>query len=125
MVAVSLKKKLEGTLGLVTSHFLLDLLRQRELLPGFVDGYSRIAADEQRHIAYGTWFLREAVSADPATVDAIREQIKRLLPAVAETISPPSDGAFDALGVDDGALAEFGFGALNRRLALIGAPLDG
>ncbi len=116
---------LEGTLGLVTSHFLLDLLRQRELLPGFVDGYSRIAADEQRHIAYGTWFLREAVSADPATADAIREQIKRLLPAVAETVSPPSDGAFDALGVDDGALAEFGLGALNRRLALIGAPLDG
>ena len=116
---------LEGTLGLVTSHFLLDLLRQRELLPGFVDGYSRIAADEQRHIAYGTWFLREAVSADPAAADAIREQIKRLLPAVAETVSPPSDGAFDALGVDDGALAEFGLGALNRRLALIGAPLDG
>ena len=116
---------LEGTLGLVTSHFLLDLLRQRELLPGFVDGYSRIAADEQRHIAYGTWFLREAVSADPATADAIREQIKRLLPAVAETVSPPSEGAFDALGVDDGALAEFGLGALNRRLALIGAPLDG
>src|SRR5438034_4918088 len=28
---------LEGTLGIVTSHFLLDLLRERELLPGFVD----------------------------------------------------------------------------------------
>ena len=52
---------LEGTLGIVTSHFLLDLLRERELLPGFADGYGRIAADEQRHIAYGTWFLREAV----------------------------------------------------------------
>jgi ribonucleoside-diphosphate reductase beta chain len=116
---------LEGTLGLVTSHFLLDLLRQRELLPGFVDGYSRIAADEQRHIAYGTWFLREAVAADPAMADAVRDQIKALLPAVAETVSPPSEGAFDALGVDDGALAEFGLGALNRRLALIGVPLDG
>ena len=116
---------LEGTLGLVTSHFLLDLLRQRELLPGFVDGYSRIAADEQRHIAYGTWFLREAVAGDPAMADVIRERIKQLLPAVAETLSPPSEGAFDALGVDDGALAEFGLGALNRRLALIGAPLDG
>ena len=34
---------IEGTLGPVTSHFLLDLLRQRELLLGFVDGYSRIA----------------------------------------------------------------------------------
>jgi ribonucleoside-diphosphate reductase beta chain len=115
---------LEGTLGLVTSHFLLDLLRQRELLPGFVDGYSRIAADEQRHIAYGTWFLREAVAADPAMADVVRDQIKALLPAVAEAVSPPSDGAFDALGVDDGALAEFGLGALNRRLALIGAPLE-
>jgi len=115
---------LEGTLGLVTSHFLLDLLRQRELLPGFVDGYSRIASDEQRHIAYGTWFLREAVAADPAMADVVRDQIKALLPAVAEAVSPPSDGAFDALGVDDGALAEFGLGALNRRLALIGAPLE-
>ncbi len=116
---------LEGTLGLVTSHFLLDLLRERELLPGFVDGYSRIAADEQRHIAYGTWFLREAIAADPAMAGVVRGQIKALLPAVAETVSPPSAGAFDALGVDDGALAEFGLGALNRRLALIGAPLDG
>ena len=34
-----------------------------------------------------------------------------------------SEGAFDALGIDDGALAEYGLGALNRRLALIGAPL--
>ncbi len=116
---------LEGTLGIVTSHFLLDLLRERELLPGFVDGYSRIAADEQRHIAYGSWFLREAVAADPSMADVVRERIKELLPAVAETVSPPSEGAFDALGIDDGALAEFGLGALNRRLALIGAPLDG
>jgi ribonucleoside-diphosphate reductase beta chain len=114
---------LEGTLGIVTSHFLLDLLRERELLPGFVDGYSRIAADEQRHIAYGTWFLREAVAADPAMADVVRDQIKALLPAVAETVSPPSEGAFDALGVDDGALAAYGLGALNRRLAIIGASL--
>ncbi len=114
---------LEGTLGLVTSHFLLDLLRERDLLPGFVDGYSRIAADEQRHIAYGTWFLREAVTADPQMADVIRDQIKELLPAVAESISPPSEGAWDVLGVEHGALAEFALGAMNRRLALIGAPL--
>ena len=116
---------IEGTLGLTASHFLLDFLRERELLPGFVDGYGRIAADEQRHIAYGTWFLREAVAADPQMADVIREQISELLPAVAESISPPSEGAWDVLGVEEGALAEFALGALNRRLALIGAPLDG
>ena len=116
---------IEGTLGLTASHFILDFLGERDLLPGFADGYGRIAADEQRHIAYGTWFLREAVAADPKMADVIRDQIKELLPAVAESISPPSEGAWDVLGVEDGALAEFALGALNRRLALIGAPLDG
>jgi ribonucleoside-diphosphate reductase beta chain len=116
---------IEGTLGLTASHFILDHLRERDLLPGFVQGYGLIASDEQRHIAYGTWFLREAVAADAAMSDVIRDQIKELLPAVAESISPPSEGAWDVLGVEDGALAEFALGALNRRLALIGAPLDG
>jgi ribonucleoside-diphosphate reductase beta chain len=115
---------LEGTLGLVTSHFLLDLLRQRELLPGFVDGYSRVAADEQRHIAYGTWFLREAVIDDDRMAEVVRRRLLDLLPAVAEAVSPPSEGAFDALGVDDGALAAFGLDTLNRRLSIIGVSLD-
>lgn len=115
---------LEGTLGLVTSHFLLDLLRERELLPGFVDGYSRIASDEQRHIAYGTWFLREAVAGDERMGPRVRERLLDLLPAVAEAVAPPSEGAFDALGVDDGALARFGLETLTRRLSIIGVSLD-
>jgi ribonucleoside-diphosphate reductase beta chain len=116
---------IEGTLGLTASHFILDYLRERDLLPGFTEGYDRIASDEQRHLAYGTWFLREAVAADPAMADVIRDQIRGLLPAVAESISPPSEGAWDVLGVEEGALAEFAAGALNRRLALIGAALAG
>ena len=73
----------EGTLGIVTSHFLLDLLAERELLPGFADGYGRIAADEQRHIAYGTWFLREAVRADEGMAQVVRSRLLDLMPAVA------------------------------------------
>jgi ribonucleoside-diphosphate reductase beta chain len=114
---------LEGTLGIVTSHFLLELLAERELLPGFADGYGRIAADEQRHIAYGTWFLREAVAADPAMGDVVRARLQDLLPHVAQSLSPPGDGALDVLGVEPGALAEFGLGALNRRLNLVGVSL--
>jgi ribonucleoside-diphosphate reductase beta chain len=115
---------IEGTLGLTASHFILDFLRERNLLRGFSEGYGQIASDEQRHIAYGTWFLQEAVAADPAMSDVIRDQIRELLPAVAESISPPSEGAWDVLGVEEGALGEFALGALSRRLALIGAPLD-
>jgi ribonucleoside-diphosphate reductase beta chain len=116
---------IEGTLGLTASHFILDFLRDRRLLPGFTEGYGLIASDEQRHIAYGTWFLREAVAAEPTAAEVIRGQIRELLPAVAESISPPNEGAWDLLGMEDGALAEFALGALGRRLALIGAPLDG
>jgi ribonucleoside-diphosphate reductase beta chain len=116
---------IEGTLGLTASHFILDFLRERDLLPGFVEGYGLIASDEQRHIAYGTWFLREAVAEDAAMADVVREQIRELLPAVAESISPPSEGAWDVLGVEEGALGEFALGALSRRLSLIGAPLAG
>ncbi len=115
---------IEGTLGLTASHFLIDFLRERGQLPGFVDGYSRIAADEQRHIAYGTWFLREAVAADPAMGELVTARIRDLLPAVAESIAPPSEGAWDVLGVEDGALAEFALGALNRRLKIIGVSLQ-
>jgi ribonucleoside-diphosphate reductase beta chain len=114
---------LEGTLGLTASHFLLDLLRGREVLPGFVEGYGAIAADEQRHIAYGTWFLREAVAGDPQMAEVVRRRLHDLLPAVAESVSPPSQGAWDVLGVEDGALGQFGLDALRRRLKLIGVSL--
>ena len=115
---------IEGTLGITASHFLLGFLRERELLPGFVDGYGRIAADEQRHIGYGTWFLRRAVAEESAMAEAIRTRVLALLPTVAESISPPAEGAWDLLGIEEGALAEHGLGALTRRLKLIGVSLS-
>src|SRR4051812_33960461 len=115
---------IEGTLGLTASHFLLDFLRERGVLPGFVEGYGRIAADEQRHIAYGTEFLQRAVRADASMADVIRSRLVDLLPAVAESVSPPSEGAWDVLGVEDGALGAFGLNALARRLKIVGVSLE-
>jgi ribonucleoside-diphosphate reductase beta chain len=115
---------IEGTLGITASHFLLDFLRERDLLPGFVDGYGRIASDEQRHIAYGTQFLQQAVAEDVAMAEVVRDRLMDLLPVVAESVSPPSEGAWDVLGVEDGALAAYGLGALTRRLNVIGVSLQ-
>jgi ribonucleoside-diphosphate reductase beta chain len=115
---------IEGTLGITASHFLLDFLREHDLLPGFVDGYGRIAADEQRHIAYGTQFLQRAVAEDPGMADVVRARVMDLLPAVAESVAPPSEGAWDVLGVADGELAGYGLNALTRRLNLIGVELQ-
>ena len=114
---------IEGTLGLTASHFLLDFLGRRDVLPGFVEGYGLIAADEQRHIAYGTEFLQRAVTERPELGDVVRRRIADLLPAVAEAVSPPGSGAWDLLGVEDGELARFGLDALTRRLKLVGVAL--
>ena len=117
---------LESTLGLTTFKFVTDYLNGEGLLPGFVEGYSKIHHDETRHIGYGVWFLREAVRQHPDQADSVREMLRELLPSVAESLKPPGDGdgSGELLGVTEEDIREFALGGLTRRLKLIGVPLE-
>jgi ribonucleoside-diphosphate reductase beta chain len=115
---------LEGTLGLTTFEFATRFLQSEGQLPGFVAGYTKIHHDEHRHIAYGTWFLREAVAEHPAMGDVVRGTIFELLPAVAESLTPPSGADASVLGASAEDLRAFALGGLTRRLKLIGVPLE-
>jgi ribonucleoside-diphosphate reductase beta chain len=117
---------LESTLGLTTFKFVTDYLNGEGLLPGFVDGYSKIHHDETRHIGYGVWFLRETVREQPEQADSIREMLRELLPSVAESLKPPGagDGSGEVLGVTEDDIRAFALGGLARRLKLIGVPLE-
>ena len=118
---------LESTLGLTSFRFITDYLKREELLPGFVEGYSRIHHDETRHIAYGVWFLRESARHSDGAERTIRATLSELLPAVAESLSPPGDGAdtdWEALGASADEIREFALGGLTRRLEIIGVPLQ-
>lgn len=117
---------LEGTLGLTSFNFVTSYLEREGLLPGFVAGYSKIHHDEHRHIGYGTWYLREAVAADPGLGDAVRATLRELLPSVAESLTPPDrEGTdWDALGAGAEEIREFALGGLTRRLDVIGVPLS-
>ena len=117
---------LEGTLGLTSFNFVTGYLERESLLPGFVAGYSKIHHDEQRHIGYGTWYLREAIAADPPLADVVRATLRELLPAVAESLTPPDrEGTdWDALGASAEEIRDFALGGLTRRLNLIGVPLS-
>ncbi|MGK2931595.1 MAG: ribonucleotide-diphosphate reductase subunit beta [Solirubrobacterales bacterium] len=119
---------LESTLGLTTFRFVTDYLKNQELLPGFVNGYSEVHHDETRHIGYGIWFLRETVRTDPDVApEAIREMLRTLLPSVAESLAPsdePGAPDLDALGVSGDEILKFALGGLTRRLDIIGVPLS-
>ncbi len=118
---------LEGTLGLTTFRFTTDYLASENLLPGFVEGYSKIHHDETRHIGYGVWFLRESVRAQPELGDVVRQTLRDLLPSVAASLAPPDTGSdrdFAAIGATSEAIREFALGGLTRRLEVIGVPLS-
>jgi ribonucleoside-diphosphate reductase beta chain len=115
---------LEATLGLTTFEFSTRFLKRENLLPGFVAGYSKIHHDEQRHIGYGVWFLRGAVAEDGALGEVVRGQLRELLPAVAESLTPPGGADASALGASADELRGFALDGLTRRLNIIGVPLD-
>ncbi len=118
---------LESTLGLTTFRFATEYLEREGLLPGFVEGYSKIHHDETRHIGYGVWFLREAVRESSEAAEAVRQTLRDLLPSVAEALGGAGDGSgpdIERLGVSTDDVRAFALNGLTRRLDIIGVPLS-
>jgi len=115
---------IEGTLALTGQFFLTDYMERKGILPGWVEGFRLISQDEHRHVAYGTWFLREK-AADPALKRRIAERIAQLIPLAAAVLVPPGADP-DSYAILDYTMEEtntFAFNALHRRLKVIGIDL--
>jgi ribonucleoside-diphosphate reductase beta chain len=112
---------IEGTLALTGQWLLTDYMERKEILPGWVEGFKLISQDEHRHVAYGTWFLREK-AADPALRRRIAERLAELLPLAAAVLVPAGADPNDYV-ILDYTMEEtntFAFNALNRRLKVVG-----
>ncbi|HEX4187583.1 MAG TPA: ribonucleotide-diphosphate reductase subunit beta [Solirubrobacteraceae bacterium] len=112
---------IEGTLALTGQWFLTDYMERNGILPGWVEGFKLISKDEHRHVAYGTWFLREK-AADPALRRRIAECLAELIPLAAAVLVPPGEDPND-YAILDYTMEEtntFAFNALNRRLKVVG-----
>jgi ribonucleoside-diphosphate reductase beta chain len=116
---------IEGTLALTGQNFITDYLERNELLPGFVEGFKKVARDEHRHVAYGTWFLKEKCGSDEEMADRLRACLQELLPIASGVLVPkgadPND--WTLLDYSSAEVNEFAFKALTRRLKAIGVPL--
>jgi ribonucleoside-diphosphate reductase beta chain len=114
---------LEATLGLTTFEFSTRFLEREGLLAGFVEGYTKIHHDEQRHIGYGIWFLRQSIAEYDAMGDVVRGTLHELLPAVADSLTPPAGADASVLGASADELRGFALDGLTRRLKIIGVAL--
>jgi ribonucleoside-diphosphate reductase beta chain len=112
---------IEGTLALTGQWLLTDYMERKEILPGWVEGFKLISQDEHRHVAYGTWFLREK-AADPALRRRIAQRLTELIP-LAQAVLVPAGADPNEYVILDFTMQEtnaFAFNALNRRLKVIG-----
>jgi ribonucleoside-diphosphate reductase beta chain len=112
---------IEGTLALTGQWFLTEYMERNEILPGWVEGFKLISQDEHRHVAYGTWFLREK-AADPALKRRMTERLAELIPLASAVLVPAGEDP-DDYTILDYTMQEtntFAFNALQRRLKVIG-----
>jgi ribonucleoside-diphosphate reductase beta chain len=117
---------IEGMLALTGQHFIIEYNEDVGTLPGFVEGFSNIARDEHRHVAFGARFLREMAQADPKYGEAITRTMTEVAP-IADAVLQPKwyvEGETEVLGATMEETRAFAMKALERRLKVIGlAPV--
>jgi ribonucleoside-diphosphate reductase beta chain len=115
---------IEGTLALTGQYFITEYLESNDLLPGFTEGFKKIATDEHRHVAYGTWYLQQAAR-DPGMRRRIADKLMELIPVAAGVLVPPGADPdhFEILGYSSEETNAFAFRALSRRLKVVGVDL--
>ncbi len=117
---------IEGMLALTGQHFILQYNEEVGTLPGFVEGFNKIARDEHRHVAFGARFLREMAAEDPKYGDATTRTMTEVAP-IADAVLQPKwyvEGETEIFGASMDETRAFVMRALERRLKVIGlAPV--
>jgi ribonucleoside-diphosphate reductase beta chain len=115
---------IEGMLALTGQHFIIDYNERVGTLPGFVAGFTNVARDEHRHVAFGARFLRDMARADVRYRDAIQRTLVEVGPAADGVLRPPwaegQDEDFQMFGASVAETRAFAMTALERRMKVIG-----
>jgi ribonucleoside-diphosphate reductase beta chain len=115
----------EGMLALTGQHFIIDYNEQVGTLPGFVEGFTNVARDEHRHVAFGARFLRDMARKDDRYKEAIQRTLVEVGPVADAVLKPKwmegmTDEDTTLFGVSVEETRAFAMNALSRRLKVIG-----
>jgi ribonucleoside-diphosphate reductase beta chain len=80
---------IEGMLALTGQKFLLGIVRELGILPGFYAGFTAVARDESRHVNFGVRALMEAGVRDRKLLDNVESVIFRLLEPACRIVASP------------------------------------
>jgi ribonucleoside-diphosphate reductase beta chain len=121
----------EGMLALTGQKYLLGILREMSLLPGFYSGFTAVARDESRHVNYGVRALMEAGIRDRDLLDRVTETVFRLLEPACRTVAAPerryaikAEETPPNLQINPYEVASFSLNSLTKRLRVVGLPQD-
>src|SRR5215216_5378330 len=115
---------IEGMLALTGQHFIMDNNERMGTLPAFVQGFTLVARDEHRHVAFGARFLRDMARRDPRYVTAIQRTLTEVAPVADGVLKPHwmegGDDEMTLFGVTVAETRAFAMKALERRMKVIG-----
>jgi ribonucleoside-diphosphate reductase beta chain len=113
---------IEGMLALTGQHFIIDYNERQGTLPAFVEGFSNVARDEHRHIAFGVRFLADQVREDERNRKVIQGMLEEATPIADGVIDPPwpEEEDSDLFGATREETHAFAAQCLTRRLKVIG-----
>lgn len=122
---------IEGMLALTGQRFLLNIVREMGILPGFYAGFTAVARDESRHVNFGVRALMEAGLRDPIHLQATQDQVFKLLPNACRIVAAP-DRAFaltpeqtpENLRINPYDVRAFSLDSLTKRLRVVGLSAD-
>jgi ribonucleoside-diphosphate reductase beta chain len=115
---------IEGMLALTGQHIIIGYNERLGTLPAFVEGFTNVARDEHRHVAFGARFLRDMAAKDERYKQAIGRTLGEVGPVAQGVLRPKwveeSEEDVELLGVRVSEVRGFAAKALERRLKVIG-----
>jgi ribonucleoside-diphosphate reductase beta chain len=119
----------EGMLALTGQKYLLGIVRELGIMPGFYAGFTAVARDESRHVNFGVRALMEAGVRDRSHLERVEETVFRLLEPACRIVTAP-DRKFAIspaemppnLQINPFEVRAFSLNSLTKRLRVVGVP---
>jgi ribonucleoside-diphosphate reductase beta chain len=119
----------EGMLALTGQKYLLGIIREMGILPGFYTGFTAVARDESRHVNYGVRAIMEAGVKDRDLLRRVEAIVYRLLGPACRIVAAPErkfaikpEETPPNLHINPFEVRAFSLNSLTKRLRVAGIP---